>query len=328
MHWLLYPLMGFLAGLILTKGYLYLNRRIIAAYDHPTARGMHTESTAVGGGLPLMIVVCLMWLSMWPLNSMSYWILAGTVILVTTSWIDDMKHIRPHLRFGIHLLVVGLVLTRLDSDTYVFLADWPIAIDRLVTAFCWLWFINLFNFMDGIDGLAGAETIAIAFGILAVSLIGAESGEIVFLSLAIIGAATGFLVFNWHPARIFLGDVGSVPLGFLLGWLLIETAIKGQLAAAFILPLYFLGDATTTLVLRLTRGEKIWQPHRQHYYQRAALAGWPHSVVVMRISMANLVLLGLALYSLAAPYTAFVLALVVVFSLFYLLSRMAKSGPS
>jgi UDP-N-acetylmuramyl pentapeptide phosphotransferase/UDP-N-acetylglucosamine-1-phosphate transferase len=107
--------------------------------------------------------------------------------------------------------------------------------------------------------------------------------------------AAGFLVWNWHPARLFLGDVGSVPLGFALGWLLLHAAIAGYWAAALILPLYYLADATITLGRRALRGAKIWQAHREHFYQRAVARGRGHDAVVGAIAVGNVVLIGCAL---------------------------------
>ena len=110
-------------------------------------------------------------------------------------------------------------------------------------------------------------------------------------------AALGFLVWNWHPARVFLGDVGSVPLGFLVGWLLLELMARGAWAAAIILPSYYATDATLTLVRRLLRGEKIWQAHKEHFYQRAVQAGRSHAQVSAAVGLAGGALIGLAWWS-------------------------------
>jgi UDP-N-acetylmuramyl pentapeptide phosphotransferase/UDP-N-acetylglucosamine-1-phosphate transferase len=112
------------------------------------------------------------------------------------------------------------------------------------------------------------------------------------LAAAVAAAAAGFLVWNWAPARIFLGDVGSVPLGYLLGFLLLEQAARGHWKVAVILPLYFLADATITLLRRLSRGQRVWQAHRQHFYQRAVQRGLGHAAVVQRVIAADIVLIG------------------------------------
>ncbi|MBO0738870.1 MAG: glycosyl transferase, partial [Alphaproteobacteria bacterium] len=157
----------------------------------------------------------------------------------------------------------------------------------------WVWWINLFNFMDGIDGLAASEAAAIGSGLLLFGLCGAGAGsEPALLAAAVIGAALGFLVWNWSPARIFLGDVGSVPLGYLLGFLLLDLAGRGFWKIALILPLYFIADATITLVRRLLRGERVWKAHREHYYQQAVRYGLGHAAVVRLVITADILLIG------------------------------------
>ncbi len=157
----------------------------------------------------------------------------------------------------------------------------------------WVWWVNLFNFMDGIDGLAGSEAAAIAGGLLLFAALGSGTDPAVaVLAAAVLGAALGFLSWNWSPARVFLGDVGSIPLGYLTGFLLIGLALRGYWKIALILPLYFLADATITLLRRLTQGERVWRPHRQHYYQQAVRRGLGHAAVVERVIAANLILIG------------------------------------
>jgi UDP-N-acetylmuramyl pentapeptide phosphotransferase/UDP-N-acetylglucosamine-1-phosphate transferase len=159
--------------------------------------------------------------------------------------------------------------------------------------FLWIWWINLFNFMDGIDGLAGSEAAAIGAGLLLFGSVGAGADPALqALVAAVTGAAIGFLVWNWSPARVFLGDVGSVPLGYVLGFLLLGWAVHGYWKIALVLPLYFLADATITLARRLLRGERIWQAHREHFYQLAVRRGLSHAAVIKRVIAANLVLIG------------------------------------
>jgi UDP-N-acetylmuramyl pentapeptide phosphotransferase/UDP-N-acetylglucosamine-1-phosphate transferase len=157
----------------------------------------------------------------------------------------------------------------------------------------WIWWINLFNFMDGIDGLAASEAAAVGGGLLLFAAIGVGEDPAAALRAAgLFGAAIGFLWWNWSPARIFLGDVGSVPLGYLSGFLLLGLAARGHWKIALILPLYFLADATITFLRRLLRGERVWQAHRQHFYQQAVRDGLGHSAVVKRVIVADLLLIG------------------------------------
>ncbi|MEQ8194752.1 MAG: glycosyl transferase, partial [Rhodospirillales bacterium] len=153
------------------------------------------------------------------------------------------------------------------------------------------------NFMDGIDGIAGVETASLGGGIVAVVLLAATDPALAWIGVTLIAGALGFLWWNWHPAKIFLGDTGSVPLGFVLGWLLLTLAAEGQWAAAFILPLYYLADATLTLFRRALRGEKFWQAHREHFYQRAAQRGLGHAHVSLAILAGNVGLIALAAWA-------------------------------
>jgi UDP-N-acetylmuramyl pentapeptide phosphotransferase/UDP-N-acetylglucosamine-1-phosphate transferase len=187
-----------------------------------------------------------------------------------------------------------------------------------------VWFANLFNFMDGIDGIAGGEATAVGIGIALVAGTGGAF-ELIAPSVAVAAAALGFLVWNWHPARIFMGDVGSVPLGYLLGYLLLALAARGEWAAAVILPLYFLADATLTLLRRLARGERVWQAHREHFYQRAVQRGLRHDAVVLRVVAADLVLIaGAWAAAMGWGFAALVVAMLTVLLLLVELGRARR----
>ena len=173
----------------------------------------------------------------------------------------------------------------------------------MATGVAWVWFINLFNFMDGIDGITGVETIAVAGGLATALLLMAPVGggdwSMASLAAVLAGAAAGFLVFNWHPARLFLGDTGSVALGYLLGWLLVWSAcVAGLWWLALVLPLYYWTDATLTLLVRGARREKVWRAHRQHAYQVAVRAGASHATVAGFIALLNAAFVLLALLAL------------------------------
>ena len=127
------------------------------------------------------------------------------------------------------------------------------------------------------------------------------------------GAGAGFLWWNWQPAKVFLGDVGSIPLGLLIGWLLLTLAVNGYWLQAIILPLYYFVDATLTLLQRLGRGEKFWEAHKRHYYQQAVQKGMSHSRVAASILLGNTILVVLAVTSTHAPVTGMIGAIAVIF---------------
>jgi UDP-N-acetylmuramyl pentapeptide phosphotransferase/UDP-N-acetylglucosamine-1-phosphate transferase len=166
--------------------------------------------------------------------------------------------------------------------------------------------------MDGIDWMTVAETVPLTGAIALLGLFGVVAPLPALLAAALLGAMLGFAPFNKPIAKLFLGDVGSLPIGLLLGWLLLELARHGRLTAAIILPLYYLADGTSTLLERIYRGEPVWQAHRQHYYQRAIGRGFTVPQIVGRVFLVNLALVALALVSVASPphlvVSAFLLA--------------------
>lgn len=266
--------------------------------DNPNERSSHTRPTPRGGGLAVAPAVLVGWAMVAAKSPDQWWIwalVAGGLLLMAASWLDDRYTLPASPRLLAHATAVFGALALLPDGALVFQGWLPQWADRALAGLCWLWFVNLYNFMDGIDGITGIETASIGVGIALVALAGGVSLGLVPLALACAAAGAAFLLFNWHPARIFLGDSGSVPLGLLLGGLLIQIAIAGHLAAALILPAYYLADATITLGRRALAGEKVWQAHRKHFYQRAVQGGKRHDQVVLAILAANGVLVGAAL---------------------------------
>ena len=206
--------------------------------DLPNLRSSHNSPTPRGAGLAVMTVVLVFWIVLALLPSgdpqrlLSLSLACGAFILAIVSWIDDLQGLSPVIRLVTQFLVVGFILAIPADPNLTFQGLAPLWLDKILTAILWVWFINLFNFMDGIDGIAGVETLSIGLGLvlLAGTIEWSPVGQRQALVLA--GAAMGFLWWNWHPAKVFLGDVGSVPLGFLLGWLLLSLAGHGFWASA------------------------------------------------------------------------------------------------
>ena len=302
--------------------------RRVQILDHPNDRSSHVAPTPRGAGLALVPIVAIGWAAaaVWvnePVDLTILWCVLGALLLCALSWLDDMRGLSPLIRLGAHGFVVAALLSLQPAETLYAQGLLPLWADRLVAGFIWLWFINLFNFMDGIDGISGIETLSIGVGLIVLALGAASLSPSITPAAVLAGAALGFLFLNWHPAKIFLGDSGSVPLGLLLGWLLLDLAAKGFWAAAVILPLYYLADATITIFVRILRGEKIWQAHRQHFYQRAVAGGSSHSQVVAMIGIANVGLIALALLSVNYEIVALIGAAFIVIVLLFALQRRA-----
>lgn len=269
----------------------YLRARAIL--DHPNKRSSHKTPTPKGGGLVLMAVVLSAWVATgiyFEDSALLTWILPGVaLILAGLSWVDDLRGLPPIFRFAAQVIAVSLILLIKPLPGTFFQNFLPPVLDTMLAGIIWVWFINLFNFMDGIDGITSIETIIIGVGII---LIG--EGPVAFLGGVLAAAAIGFLQWNWQPAKIFLGDVGSVPLGFLLGWLLLNMAGDGHWAAAIILPAYYLTDTTITLIRRAVRRKKLWEAHREHFYQQAVQSGLSHGQVTIMVAFLGAFLIILA----------------------------------
>jgi UDP-N-acetylmuramyl pentapeptide phosphotransferase/UDP-N-acetylglucosamine-1-phosphate transferase len=178
-----------------------------------------------------------------------------------------------------------------DLRVVSFLPYW---LERALLGLGILWFVNLANFMDGIDWMTVAEVVPLSAGLVLFGFIGAFPRDATVMALAVCGALIGFAPLNRPVARLFLGDVGSLPIGLLLGWLLVVLAGSGHVVAALLLPLYYLADATITLLRRLAHGEPILQAHRGHFYQRAMDGGFSVYQIVGRVFLLNIALFALA----------------------------------
>lgn len=323
--------LAFVCGVALTHFYIQAadGRGPVALQDH---RSMHKGSVVVGGGLPVLTAAMAATLMFWPLEPRLAVLMAAVLVLAVVSYLDDMNPISRRLRFLVHVGAAVACAASVHFSASVFGDVLPFWLDRAVVVLALVWYINLYNFMDGIDGIASAETAAVAGGYAIVSMMaGNFDSAFVGLALATAGAALGFLFWNWHPARVFLGDVGSIPLGLITGWLMIDLAVRVSLTAALILPLYFAADASLTIFNRLRRGERIWEPHRSHFYQRAARAAGSHATIVKGVIAANCVLVGLAVLALTRPLAALAMAAITVAALLawmqFLATRAASGQP-
>ncbi|MGH7113462.1 MAG: MraY family glycosyltransferase [Stellaceae bacterium] len=285
---------GLVSGLATRTLIPMLRRRNLL--DHPNERSSHVVPTARGGGIAPVGAVLLAWMALGLAGLAPRPIIAialGTLLLAAVCWRDDLHGLSPATRLAAQAGAVAIGLWAVPRNP---LPHWigPAA-SLAAVGILWVWWLNLFNFMDGIDGLASSEAAAIGGGVLAVAALGSGvDPAAVLLGAAVLGAALGFLIWNWSPARVFLGDVGSAPLGYLTGFLLVVVAAGGRWMVALILPLYFLADATITLARRLLRGERIWLAHRQHYYQHAVGGGLSHAGVVKRVIATDILLIGCA----------------------------------
>jgi UDP-N-acetylmuramyl pentapeptide phosphotransferase/UDP-N-acetylglucosamine-1-phosphate transferase len=268
----------------------------------PNSRSSHKTPTPQGGGLAvisatLLVASFIMMLSQSKLEFPA-WIFGATLFIAAVGAADDLKPIPVLPRLVLQTLAVGTVVFAAPTDLHI-VPSYPLWLERGVLLVAGLWFVNLVNFMDGLDLMTVAETFPITAAVVTLGVTGDLDPMISMVAAALGGAMIGFAPFNRPVAKVFLGDVGSLPIGLLLGWCLLELAFRGHLIAALLLPLYYLSDATSTMLLRLIAGDKIWIAHRTHFYQRATANGFTVSWVVGTVFALNLGLVGLALASIA-----------------------------
>ena len=299
------------------------------ALAHENNRTMHTGIVPKGGGLPLLLAALACTALMVSPSAIPSALLTGLCLTAAVSWKDDIDPLPAYVRLPVHLTAAAFLIFTMPEDARVFQGLLPFWLDRLVAVVALGWMMNLFNFMDGINGIAGVEALAIFTGYLLIGAVTSWHLSLAPLAAALLGATAGFLIWNLREkgkALIFMGDVGSVPLGFLTGALMIDLALRGLWAAALILPSYFIADATLTLLMRLARGEKVWEAHKSHFYQRCAQSlGGLHLPVVWRISAANVSLIAAALWSVQFPWIGLGAAALVVALLLVLLSLPRES---
>ena len=282
---------GAITGLVL--GWFLRTDSVFLSKDEPSSRGLHDHVVPRGGGLAIFGCVAI--------AGAIVHLLQGTInvdldllVIVSLTGIGVMGFLDDRFSLGVGLrLIAGLTLTTLlavgsigDHSLVVFgqTFDWSFGVVFLAGAIGLFWVMNLFNFMDGADGVAGIQSL-IASGALAIWF-GASGQEfLALLNVGLAGACLGFLWFNWAPARVFMGDVGSLALGAWFGAMsLIGVSEYGLPAEAFVILLgVFVFDATLTLVHRLLKRKRITQAHREHLYQKLILAGWSHGKVAMLI---------------------------------------------
>jgi UDP-N-acetylmuramyl pentapeptide phosphotransferase/UDP-N-acetylglucosamine-1-phosphate transferase len=234
--------------------------------DRPNARSLHEQPVPRVGGLAILAGVAIAVAS----GLAPFGIALGlALVLATLSFLDDLHHLPSGVRFAGHVAASGALAW------YLLTPMQPVEVVLIVLGIAWI--TNLYNFMDGSDGLAGGMAVA-GFGSYAVGAWLGGDAATALVSAALVGAAAAFLAFNFPPARVFLGDVGSIPLGFLAGALGVIGWRNDAWPLWFPLLVFapFIGDATLTLVRRLLRRERVWQAHREHYYQRMVRLGLGH----------------------------------------------------
>lgn len=303
----------------LGKGYL----------DHPNERSSHDTPTPRGGGLVIAAVTLTAYIgSSWLFNyKLSFGFIIGAILVVTVSWLDDIYSLTFGWRLLVHLIAAAAVTLDVgyfEEFSIPFVkAQLHLGIFGMVVSLILIaWFVNAYNFMDGIDGLAGVQAVAAGLGWLLVGLlmgipVATMIGGVVLFS------SIGFLIHNWQPAKIFMGDAGSAFLGFTFAsmpYLLREQGtVRPELLpiVAVLFVWLFVFDSAVTVVRRFLRGERVWNAHREHLYQRMVIAGQSHQFVSILYGVIAVVIAVPAalMVDMHQSSTSYFLAAVVVFSI-------------
>jgi UDP-N-acetylmuramyl pentapeptide phosphotransferase/UDP-N-acetylglucosamine-1-phosphate transferase len=312
------------AGVAMVRRYAL--RRLL---DRPNERSSHTQPTPRGGGLGLTVahLLGMTAASMLGLHSLrlAAALAGGGLVVAVIGFLDDHRPVSPALRLGLHILAFVWAAAWLG---------WPGGIDfgwgaiplgwigRAMLVLCLAWFLNLFNFMDGIDGIAGLQALFMAAVGAALAYMATDGDWTSTTPLVLLGAATaGFLAWNWPPARIFMGDVGSGYLGFALGVLALWTMAQGWLTVWvwLILGGTFIADATVTLLVRARARLRVVEAHRSHAYQRLSRYWNGHRPVTLAFAVVNFAWLAPWAYcAMRWPDSGFLYAILAVGPLFVL----------
>jgi Fuc2NAc and GlcNAc transferase len=307
--------------------------------DIPNERSSHTRPTPRGGGLGIAIVVligiALAGAVRWIPFRTAVGLEGGVLAVAVIGWLDDHRGLPALVRAAVHLAAATWAVAWLGGYARLAVGTTCLGLGvggSVLAVLGIAWATNLYNFMDGIDGIAAAEGVSVGvFGGVLLALAGRPGLAVVACVVA--GASAGFLPWNWSPARIFMGDVGSGVLGFSVAALAVASENSGgpPVALWVLLLGVFVFDATVTLVRRMLRGERWFAAHRSHAYQRAVLAGWAHASVSGFVVLLTTGLGVLSVVATARPeLTVFclVLAGVVLSAVYLLVERVMPMGTA
>ncbi|NRB11239.1 MAG: UDP-phosphate alpha-N-acetylglucosaminyltransferase [Rickettsiaceae bacterium] len=313
--------LSLIASLIFTKVLIKLIPKF-GIVDHPDIRRTHKKVTPRGGGITLLIVFTTFFpiFEYTTLSNFYYSPLIMQVFLPISliSLLDDIIEVAVSIRLITHLICSLLAVLWLIQPSTLFHDELPVYLDLAIATIGLTVFLNVYNFLDGIDGITATESTHLSLTIILLSILRSDiipNIDFILITATILLAfSLAFLVFNWHPAKIFMGDVGSISFGFLFGicLLMIATASERLFVSAVIAALYYIADGGLTILMRLVKGEKIWQAHLNHFFQKAIKKGKTTYYVIFNILFCNFILMLLSVSALYYPIISMGLALLTV----------------
>ena len=306
----------FIVSFILKRSLDYF--RDNALLDIPSKRSNHSTPIPKGAGLILIPLLIFATLLVFFLEK----IFGFCLILTLLSFLDDLKNISSKIRltFQIFCVFSTLIIFREDIGLFIEVEEINYFFENeekdsltllflIIFGFFWVWIVNMFNFMDGMDGITVVQVSSLALCSNILAITGFIDQNFLYFSLVILATFIAFYSVNRPPAKIFLGDVGSIPIGFLSGFVVIYNIIHSQIIFPFlIIIMYYLVDSISTISIRLFKGENIFRAHSDHFYQKVIRKGYSHSYVLNKILGLNFLLLFLSIASIYWPLISTVLA--------------------
>ncbi len=315
-------LSSFLLTLLGTRLTILTFRKRIVPIDPLSLRANYKKPPIQGGGIAVVmaLIICLL------VADINYAIILSMFMLAAISMLGELIDIPLPVRLLVQVLAVLIALNVVAVP--VFAGVFPLWMDKAITAVLWVWFINLFNMMDGIDGISPMEMVSIGMGLcIMIAMSGHEFPDpLSTYALIVACAGSAFLWWNWHPAKILLGEVGAVPIGFLLGYLLVLAIGNGYQYAAAILPAYYVSDATITMLRRIVKGKSLRSKNVDYYYLRGLRSGRKQDAVVRYIFGINFLLIFQAIFSVLDPGLAIFYVGLAYASVFMILGFFAHTA--
>ena len=324
--WPISFLMSFLISLITIKSSInILNKTKI--FDIPNERSSHKIPTPKGAGIGMIATLLIIHYAIFSINDFLF---SGAIVILTlVSFINDKNQISIILRLITQVILTAIILIFWDplENIIFFNSIIPFWLEKIIILFFIIWAINLFNFMDGIDGIAGVQCVIIGIGVGSCLYLSQETYKFQQIIAGFFaGSGLAFLLWNWHPAKVFLGDAGSIPLGFINAILMLLLCKNGLWYVVIIINNYYFADSTITLFRRIKMKQKPWQAHKDHFYQKAVQNGKSHANVSKDIAIHGIFLIALASFTTMTESLIIIILSIIISSLstVYLLYYLNK----
>ena len=289
--------------------------------DAPDERRQHKKITPRGGGIAVLIAFTIGFALMdyfWLHGAYTTSLLAPLWMIGIISIYDDISHVNVAVRLLLQLIVAAYLVYALLLPYQLFHGELSHSADFIMAILAFAGFMNIYNFMDGMDGMTVSQSMHLSVTILIIAFLRYDVifhvELVVAIAVLVLVCSIAFAIYNWHPAHIFLGDVGSITFGVLIGLALMLIAASGErlFVATIIASMYYLADGGMTILIRALKGEKIWQPHLKHFFQQAIRKRLSHKKIMTEIILCNYWLMMLAVGALFYPVVSLMMAILIV----------------